>query len=321
MPITTLVTGANGFLGSALVRRLSTEGDIKAVSAVRRSTWHPDTDAGSVVVGSIDGETDWHGALLHVDVVIHTAARAHVMKDHHASSESYRRINAQGSINLAMQAASHGVQRFNYISSLKVNGERTPFDHAFTADDLPLPQDPYAKSKLEAEETIKRICVEHGMEVVIVRPPLIYGPGVQANFQTMMRWLYRGIPLPFGAIHNLRSFIAIDNIIDFLAITVRCPAAANQVFLVSDGEDISTTQLLTVLGNALEKPARLFSLSRSLMRIGTAIIGNANIERLLFESLRADITKTKNLLNWKPPISVEEGIFRAANGFLIETRV
>jgi len=227
----------------------------------------------------------------------------------------FRRINVDGTNNLARQAAAAGVQRFVFLSSIKVNGESSQLNKPFTASDTPKPNDPYGISKLEAEKALLHIASETGLEVVIIRPPLVYGPGVEANFGSMMRWLDRGIPLPLGSVtHNRRSMVAIDNLIDLIVTCLSHPAAANQTFLVSDGEDLSTADLLRRMGKALGKPARLFGVPAEALRLGAVMLGKQSMYQRLCGSLQVDIGRTKRLLDWTPPVSVDEGLRRSAEG-------
>ena len=296
-----LITGGTGFVGRTLVKRL---GD-KQVSLATRS----DSAA-------------WHKALVGITTVVHLAARVHVMRDTEADPlTAFRAVNVVDTLSLARQAAAAGIRRFVFISSVKVNGETTELDQPFTADDEPAPLDPYGISKMEAEQGLRKIAAETGMEVVIIRPPLVYGPGVKANFQTMMRWLGRGVPLPLGAINNRRSMVALDNLVDLIVTCIDHPAAANQTFLVSDGEDLSTTQLLQRLGRALGKPARLIPVPAMLIKAGAALVGKPAIAQRLCGSLQVDISKTQQLLGWTPPLSVDEGLKRAAEGYLREASV
>ena len=314
------VTGANGFVGRALCAEASVRGFV--VGGVSRSACHLPGDTESLVVGSLDERTDWRAALTGADIVIHLAARVHVMQDTATDPlVEFRRVNVQGTLNLARQAAAAGVRRFVFISSIKVNGETTELDQPFTADDEPAPLDPYGISKMEAEQGLRKIAAGTGMEVVIIRPPLVYGPGVKANFLSMMRWLRRGVPLPLGAIHNRRSMVALDNLVDLILTCIDHPAAANQTFLVSDGEDLSTTQLLQRLGRALGKPARLIPVPAMLLKVGAALVGKPAIAQRLCGSLQVDISKTQQLLGWTPPLSVDEGLKRAAEGYLREASV
>ena len=314
------VTGANGFVGRALCAEASVRGFV--VGGMSRSGCHLPGDTESLVVGSLDERTDWRAALTGADIVIHLAARVHVMQDTATDPlVEFRRVNVQGTLNLARQAAAAGVRRFVFISSIKVNGETTELDQPFTADDEPAPLDPYGISKMEAEQGLRKIAAGTGMEVVIIRPPLVYGPGVKANFLSMMRWLRRGVPLPLGAIHNRRSMVALDNLVDLILTCIDHPAAANLTFLVSDGEDLSTTQLLQRLGRALGRPARLIPVPAMLLKVGAALVGKPAIAQRLCGSLQVDISKTQQLLGWTPPLSVDEGLKRAAEGYLREASV
>ena len=246
--------------------------------------------------------------------MIHTAARVHVMHDAATDPLSeYRRVNVQGTLHFARQAAAAGVKRFVFLSSIKVNGEATQVGQTFMADDAPAPQDPYGISKMEAEAGLREISAQTGMDVVIIRPPLVYGSGVKANFAAMMRWLSCGVPLPLGAItHNRRSLVALDNLVDLIVTCITHPAAANQTFLVSDGEDLSTTDLLRRMGQALGKPARLLPVPPALLKLGAALLGKPELAQRLCGSLQVDISKTRQLLGWCPPLSVDEGLRRAA---------
>jgi nucleoside-diphosphate-sugar epimerase len=271
----------------------------------------------TIAIGSLSSETDWTVALRSVDKVVHLAARVHVMNDKSSDSlAEFRRVNVEGTANLARQAAAAGVRRFVYLSSIKVNGELTEVGQPFTADDAPAPEDPYGVSKQEAEQALRQIAVDTGMEVVIIRPPLVYGPGVKANFESMMRWLARGVPLPLAAVtQNRRSLVALDNLVDLIMTCLSHPAAANQTFLVSDGEDLSTAELLKRMDAALGHPARLFCVPSLLLKIGAQAVNKPGIYQRLCGSLQLDINNTRQLLGWTPPVSVDEGLRRAAQGF------
>lgn len=251
-----------------------------------------------------------------VEQIVHLAARVHVMNDKSSDPfTEFRRVNVEGTVNLARQAADAGVRRFVFLSSIKVNGEFTQEGRPFTADDAPAPQDPYGVSKHEAERLLQQIAVETDMEVVIIRPPLVYGPGVKANFASMMRWLARGVPLPLAAVtENRRSLVALDNLVDLIVTCLSHPAAANQTFLVSDGEDLSTADLLRRMGAALDHPARLFYTPPALLKLGIQVVKPGIYQRLC-GSLQLDIAKTRQMLSWNPPVSVDEGLLRAAQGF------
>ncbi len=230
----------------------------------------------------------------------------------------YRRINVDAALNLAHQAAEAGVKRFIYLSSIKVNGEFTQPGEVFAAEDIPLPQDAYGVSKHQAELGLRVIASETGMEVVIIRPPLVYGPGVKANFFSMMCWLSHSIPLPLGAINNLRSLVALDNLVDLIVRCIDHPGATNQTFLVSDGEDISTTSLLYRMGNALGQPARLIPVPVSWLHIFSTLFGRQAVVVRLCSSLQVDISKTCKVLDWSPPINLNEGLRRVAQDFKIK---
>ncbi|KQW39469.1 MULTISPECIES: UDP-glucose 4-epimerase family protein [Pseudomonas] len=310
-----LLTGATGFVGRAVLSRLVASDDLQPVAAIRGHA-SPDypQDIAIVRTPGLESDTDWSQALDQVEVVIHSAARVHVMNDTESDPlEAFRKVNVEGTLSLARQAASLGVRRFVFVSSIKVNGEGTPLNEPYLADAVPAPVDPYGISKMEAERGLRKIATDSGMEVVIIRPVLVYGPGVKANFLNMMRWLDKGVPLPFGAIHNRRSLVALDNLADLIVICTRHPAAANQTFLVSDGEDLSTTQLLVRMGKALGKPARLLPVPSVLLERGAQILGKQALSQRLCGSLQVDISKTRELLGWKPPVSVDEALLSAAN--------
>lgn len=259
--------------------------------------------------------TDWNLALKGVQAVVHCAARVHVMQDDATDPlQAYREVNVNGTLNLARQAAQAGVRRFVFVSSIKVNGEATQPGQPFTADDVPLPLDPYGVSKFEAEVGLRDIESQTGMEVVIVRPPLVYGPGVKANFASMMRWVARGIPLPLAAIHNARSMVALDNLVDLLLTCLKHPAAAGQTFLVSDGEDVSTTELLRRTAQAMGKRALLLPVPASVLEIGATLLGKRAVAQRLCGSLQVDIAKTRRLLDWTPPLTLDQGLKKAVEG-------
>jgi UDP-glucose 4-epimerase len=266
------------------------------------------------VTGDLEPATDWSVALGGILVVVHCAARVHVMADTAANPlEEFRRVNVQGTLNLARQAAAAGVRRFVIVSSIGVNGAET-FQRPFTAHDEAAPHSPYAASKYEAELGLQALAAETGLEVVIIRPPLVYGPGAPGNFGSLMRWLKRGVPLPLGAIHNQRSLVALDNLVDLLVTCITHPAAANQTFLVSDGEDVSTTELLRRMGEAMGRPARLLPVPVSLLKLAAIVVGKPDVAQRLCGSLQVDISKTRQLLSWTPPLSLDEGLRRAAAG-------
>lgn len=313
--MTVLVTGASGFVGSALCARLLRDGG--SVRAAVRSLNSQPGGAEAFAIRSVSSETDWTPALRNVEQVVHLAARVHLMNDKSSDPlAEFRRVNVEGTAALARQAAVAGVRRFVYLSSAKVNGEFTEAGHPFTADDAPAPEDSYGVSKYEAEQLLRQFAAETGMEVVIIRPPLVYGPGVKANFESMMRWLARGVPLPLAAVtENRRSLVALDNLVGLIVTCLNHPAAASQTFLVSDGEDLSTAELLKRMGAAMGQPARLFYMPPALLKLGATLLNKSGIYQRLCGSLQLDIAKTRHLLDWTPPVSVDEGLRRAAEGF------
>jgi len=227
---------------------------------------------------------------------------------------AYRETNVAGTLNLARQAAAMGIKRFVFLSSIKVNGEQTQIGRPFTPNDIPNPTDPYGISKAEAEEGLRQIADQTGMEVVIIRPVLVYGPGVKGNFLSMMRWLNKGIPLPLGAINNARSLVSLDNLVDLIVTCLNHPAAANQTFLVSDGEDVSTTTLLRKTAAAMGKSARLVPVPAHLLELGSAVLGKQEMAQRLCGSLQVEIEKTRRLLGWQPPLTLDEGLLKAMKG-------
>ena len=311
-----LVTGATGFVGDAVVKRLISDGAL-VVAAVRRKPVHWAAQCSVVELGNMERDTDWSIALVGIKSVIHTAARVHVMNDHSSDPLSeFRKINVAGTLNLARQAAAAGVRRFVFLSSIKVNGEKTQTGCPFDASDRPNPSDPYGVSKYEAEDGLRQIAAQTGMEVVIIRPVLVYGGGVKGNFLSMMRWLNKGFPLPFGAINNKRSLVSLDNLVDLIVTCLHHPAAANQTFLVSDGEDLSTTELLRRTGFAMGCKAILIPVPAFIMQAGARLLGKGDVAQRLYGSLQVDISKTRSLLGWNPPLTVDQGLVRAAEEFL-----
>lgn len=308
-----LVTGAGGFVGEAVVFRLLLDRNFIPVAGVRGAT----RLSGLCQIVQLElGDSSSLPVMDGVQVVVHAAARVHVMSDTTMDAlAEFRRVNVDGTVQLALKAAASGVRRFVFISSIKVNGERTGFERPFSADMRPTPTDPYGISKLEAENALLKIAADTGMEVVIIRPPLVYGPGVKANFLSMIRWLDKGIPLPLGAIRNQRSLVAIGNLVDLVVTCVDHPGAAGNTFLVSDGADVSTTQLLQCIARALDKKAWLLPVPAWLLNLAALCIGRKAIAQRLCESLQVDISRTRELLGWTPPVSREKALRQTADHY------
>ena len=302
-----VITGASGFLGSALAGRLHRE-HYNALGLSRASI------AASFPIEQVSSLNDIQLPARIFDdcaVVVHCAARTHVMNESIADPLSeFRKVNVEATKNLARKAAEQGVRRFIFISSIKVNGEQTTRGSFFKADDPAAPQDAYGLSKWEAEQALHAIAVETGMDVVIIRPPLIYGMGVKGNFASMIKLVAKGYPLPLGSVQNKRSLVSLDNVIDLIVTCIESPAAANQVFLAGDGEDLSTSDLLRRVAAAMHKPSRLLPIPPVLLETGAALLGKRPVAQRLLGSLQVDISKAQQLLGWTPPLSVDEGLER-----------
>lgn len=310
------ITGGSGFVGMEVLRKLPAHKYRPIV--VSRGNHKFKGRFEEILVDGINADTDWSDSLRGCDVVIHLAARVHIMND--ASSDplaEFRKVNTYGTLHLARIAAECGVKRFLYLSSIKVNGENTEPGKSFSPSDSFIPDDPYGLSKYEAEQGLLNLSKVTGMEVVIIRPSLVYGPGVKANFLSMMQWIQTGIPLPLGAIQNQRSLVALDTLVDLITICLEHPAAANQIFMVSDGEDLSTTELLQRMGKALDKPTRLLPVPQNMLIAILKLLGKEAIARRLCNSLQVDITKTRELLGWEPIINVDDELSKTAQFFLI----
>ena len=310
-----LVTGASGFVGSALCAHLVAKGHAVRGS-VRNTQGKPLPGVEYQIVSDMSIGANWREVLTDINVVVHCAARVHVMKE--ASVDplaAFREVNVKGTACLAEQAVDRGAKRFIYISSIKVNGETTS-GHPFKADDTPAPEGPYGISKWEAEQVLREIAEKTGLEVVIIRPPLVYGPGVRANFLRLMQGIMSGVPLPLGAIDNRRSLVALDNLVDLIEDCLNNPQAINQTFLVSDGDDLSTKALFQRTAVALGRPVRLIPVPVSLLWAMARLFGKSDFAQRLCGSLQVDISKTRDRLSWSPPISVDEALHKTAKHFL-----
>jgi UDP-glucose 4-epimerase len=313
-----LVTGATGFVGRGLLKRLRAEGwQVRAV--VRNRAVDLGEHVETIPLGDLgQPHLDYGMALQGCEAVIHLAARVHMLQDTAEDPlAEFRRLNTAVTRSLARQAADAGVTRFIFLSSIKVNGEETFPGKPFRVTDEPNPADPYGISKLEAEQELQRISRASGLRSTIIRTPLVYGPGVKANFQEMMRWVARGVPLPFGAVvHNRRSFIALDNLIDLIVTCARRAPTSEELFLASDGEDLSTADLLQRLGRALGAPARLLPIPAALLSALGAVTGRAAQMRRLLGSLQVDSSYTRQQLGWNPPVPVDAALASTAVAFL-----
>jgi nucleoside-diphosphate-sugar epimerase len=305
-----LVTGASGFIGGAVVTQLVSDG-WNVEGTVRRPTsliWE-------VHSPSLGNDVDWRPLLAGKTVIIHTAARAHVMHERAADPMAeFQCINVVSTLRLAEQAAAVGVRRFVFVSSIGVNGEQSAPGKAFSEADQPNPHNAYALSKWEAEQGLMRIAEETGLEVVIIRPPLVYGANAPGNFGKLTRVVAKGLPLPLASIDNRRSYVGIDNLIDFIVTCLEHPFAANETFFVSDGEDLSTPDLIRRMARAMNRPARLLPVPTFVLMATAAMLGRRDMAQRLCGSLQVDISKSRQLLGWNPPFSVDEGLKRAVGG-------
>jgi len=312
-----LVTGASGFVGRALTHALQISG-YNVLGAVRQLQGRVGADSIDTkklafkAVGNISNQTKWTPVLQGVDTIVHCAARVHMMREQASDPmAAFRGVNVAGTLHLAEHAAAAGVQRFVFLSSIGVNGVQSAPGKSFSETDKPSPHNAYALSKWEAEQGLLRIANETGLKVVIIRSPLVYGFGAPGNFAALTRAVQRGWPLPLGAVHNQRSLVALDNLVDFIVTCITHPQAANQTFLVSDGQDLSTTELVRGMARAAGVPARLLPVPVWALKAGALLLGKGDAVQRLCGNLQVDISKARSLLGWLPPVSVEEGLRRA----------
>lgn len=304
-----LVTGANGFIGKALCKKLRNQ-QHDVIAAVRRRC-----NISNVTI--LENEYSWEKALMNQDIVIHTAGLSQVRKDTEIDPlEVYRSVNVQKTRILAQQAAASGTKLFIFLSSIKVNGELTKTNSYFSFRDKASPKDPYSISKWEAEQTLLEIAAKTNLKIVIIRSPLVYGPGVKGNFLSLLNLLDRGIPLPFGGIKNKRSLVGLNNLIDLIITCTERPAAANKTFLVSDDDDLSTTELLQRLACALNKPVKLLPFPTSILQLGASLLGRGDTAQRLLGNLQLDISHTKKALDWSPPEGIETCLKETASWYL-----
>lgn len=312
------ITGATGFLGSHLLKKIIS--NYTSVLAIVRNSNQINDQVETFIVPVISADTQYLDAFEGVDCIVHCAARVHMMQDDSESPiEAFREVNTRGTINLARQAIKSGVRRFIFISSIKVNGEETN-DKPFTADDTSLPSDPYGISKHEAEVKLLELADETGLEVVIIRPPLVYGPGVKANFLSLIKLVAKRYPIPLGAVNkNSRSIVGIDNLIEFIITCIEHPAAKNQKFLVSDGKSLSTSKLIQAIGNSMSKNVILVPVPKWLFFMAGSLLSKQDVIQRLFSSLEVDISKNKELLGWVPPYSTEDILKKTTNYYLTKS--
>lgn len=314
MTMRVLVTGATGFIGVALCDALAGAG-YSVRAALRSDRQLPFTVAERVVVGDIGSTTDWNAALHGVDAIVHAAARAHIVDDTASNSDLYVETNVRGTRCLAEAGARAGVRRLVYLSSIKVNGEATTLGRPYTPADEPRPQDAYGKSKWLAENCLSEVAASAGMEAVIVRPPLVYGPGVRANFLRLMNWVDSGWPLPLGAVSNERSVVSIWNLCDLLVRLVEHRSAPGNVWMVSDGAPVSTRELVRRIGTAMGRRVRFLPVPPALLHWGGAVVGRGAEVRRFCGSLSVDISHTRAALHWTPPVGVDEALARTVRWY------
>lgn len=306
-----LLTGSTGFIGRALLSRLLAETDFRVFEAGRQSS----PRAGYTCVGQIHADTDWREALQGIQVVVHLAGRAHVLNSADRDTPAaFQTANVDGTLNLARQAAATGVQRFIFISTIGVNGAQT-HGLPFTELSVPQPQAAYAQSKHAAEQGLQALAQQSVMQLVVIRPPLVYAGHAPGNFKRLLKLVASGVPLPFAALNNRRSMLALENLVDFIHCCIEHPAAGNQLFLIADGADVSTLQLVRLLAEGMHQPTRLFSLPATLMRGCATLLGKRKLFDQLCGSLCIDASKGRLLLGWQPPLTPEQALRKAGREF------
>jgi nucleoside-diphosphate-sugar epimerase len=304
-----LVTGATGFVGGILIKRLHNAGSYNVRAAVRHNNHGLSAGVKAVIVGEIAPNTIWEHALTGLDVVVHLAARTHVIVETaHDPLTEFRRVNVGGTLSLARQAGTAGVRRFIFISSVKANGETTNLGKPYTPDDVPAPADAYGISKLDAENGLRQLARDTGMEVVIIRPPLVYGPQVKGNLLRLLSWIDRELPLPFANVDNRRSLLNVHNLVDLIVSCIKHAEAKGQIFLASDGEDLCTGDLVRRLAAAMGKNPRLFPVPLQLTHSILRLLRRDDLWARLFASLQVSDDRTRTLLGWRPPVSMAEGL-------------
>jgi nucleoside-diphosphate-sugar epimerase len=317
--LTILVTGAAGFVGTALVVELSKQG-YKTIAAVRNTSARLPASIPQVATGNLSGKTDWLESLKHTDIVIHCAARAHIFKDKSADPMAeYLKVNSDATLNLASQAAHAGVKRFIFVSTIGVFGSESM--KPLTETDAVNPETYYAISKYQAEQSLLALAQQTAMEIVIIRPPLVYGPNTPGNLLKLMKLVHTGIPLPFGAVNNRRSFVALENLISFIITCANHPKAAGEIFLISDNEAISTSALIRQISAVMQQKIRLIPVPAGFMRVMARLVGKREITDRLFGSLQVDSSKARRLLDWRPVISIEEQLVKTVQAYLNEKNV
>ena len=309
-----LLTGATGFVGQVLCDVL-TQAGYSVRAAMRGEQAPPAAAADGVKGGDIGSSTDWSAALAGVDYIIHAAARAHVLHDDAAAAKLYFETNEHGTRRLAQAAARAGIRRFVYVSSIKVNGEETRAA-PYTAADPPRPQDTYGESKWRAEQALQQVADRTAMQAVIVRPPLVYGPRVRANFLRLLSWVERGWPLPLAAVSNRRSLVSVWNLCDLLVRSLEHPRAVSRTWMVSDGEDVSTPELIRRIGRAMGRRTTLIPVPVALLRLGAGLVGYRAEFGRLCGSLAVDISSTRDELGWSPPLALDAGLARTTAWYL-----